>query len=49
MSKTKRYFEEVLDEIMSTFSDQELVDKLRATFGWDDYEINDMLIEYEGR
>lgn len=49
MSKTKRYFEEVLDDIMSTFSGQELVDKLRATFGWDDHEINDMLIEYEGR
>lgn len=49
MPKTKRYFGDVLDEIMSTFSGQELVDKLRATFGWDDYEINDMLIEYEGR
>lgn len=49
MSYMKRYFEEKLDEIMNTFSGNELVDKLRSTFGFSDSQINDVLIEYGRR
>lgn len=49
MSYMKRYFEEKLDEIMNTFSGDELVDKLRSTFGFSDSQINDVLIEYGRR
>lgn len=49
MSYMKRYFEEKLEEIMNTFSGNELVDKLRSTFGFSDSQINDVLIEYGRR
>lgn len=46
MSYMKRYYEQVIEEIMDTFSGQELVDKLRATFGYSDSEISAIIAEY---
>lgn len=49
MSYTKRYLEELIEEIMNTFSGQELIDKLRATFGYSDAEIADVIMDYGRR
>lgn len=49
MSYTKRYLEELIEEIMNTFSGQELIDKLRATFGYTDSEIADVIMDYGRR
>ena len=46
MSYTKRYLEEKIEEIMNTFSGEELVEKLRATFGYSDAEIANTIIDY---
>lgn len=46
MSYTKRYLEEKIEEIMNTFSGEELVEKLRATFGYSDAEIENTIIDY---
>lgn len=46
MSYTKRYLEEKIEEIMNTFSGEELVEKLRATFGYSDTEIANTIIDY---
>lgn len=46
MSYTKRYIEEKIEEIMNTFSGEELVEKLRATFGYSDAEIENTIIDY---
>ena len=46
MSYTKQYLEDMIEDIMNTFSGQELVDKLRATFGYSDSEIADVIMEY---
>lgn len=46
MSYTKRYLEEKIEEIMNTFSGEELVEKLRATFGYSDSEIANTIIDY---
>ena len=46
MSYTKRYLEEKIGEIMNTFSGEELVEKLRATFGYSDAEIANTIIDY---
>lgn len=40
---------ETLDEIMEVFSGDELADKLRASYGYSDSEIDDVLIEYGRR
>lgn len=46
MSYTKRYLEEKIEEIMSTFSGEELADKLRSTFGYSDSEIANTIMDY---
>ena len=46
MSYTKRYLEEKIEEIMNTFSGEELVEKLRTTFGYSDAEIANTIIDY---
>lgn len=46
MSYTKRYLEEKIEEIMNTFSGEELVEKLRATFGYSDAEITNTIMDY---
>lgn len=46
MSYTKRYLEEKIEEIMNTFGGEELVEKLRATFGYSDAEIANTIIDY---
>lgn len=49
MSYTKRYLENLIEEIMDTFSGDELKEKLRSTFGYSDSEIADVIIDYGRR
>ena len=49
MSYTKRYLESLIEEIMDTFSGEELEEKLRSTFGYSDSEIADVIIDYGRR
>lgn len=49
MSYTKRYLESMIEEIMDTFSGEELKEKLRSTFGYSDSEITDVIIDYGRR
>lgn len=47
MSRIKARLEEI-EEIMDVFSGEELIDKLRASYGYSDSEISE-IISYYGR